>query len=42
MNLTNWKGKLRRTFNILLDNSEIFQERPSFRYKIIQKIWEEK
>lgn len=42
MNLTNWKGKLKRTFAILLDGSEIFQERPSFRYEIIQKIWEEK
>lgn len=42
MNLTNWKGKLRRAFAILVDDSEIFQERPSFRYEIIQKIWEEK
>ena len=42
MNLTNWRGKLRRTLNMLLDNSEIFQERPSFRYEIIQKICEEK
>ncbi len=42
MNLRNWKGKLRRTLNILGDSSEIFDERPSYRFEVIKGIWKEK
>jgi hypothetical protein len=38
-NLTNWKNKLRRTIGMLLDESEIFQEDPLYRYQIILHIW---
>jgi hypothetical protein len=39
--LINWKGKLRRTINMLFDESETFQDNPLFRYEIILSIWKE-
>lgn len=42
MNFNRWKNKLTRTFKILGDKSEVFDDRPSFRFEIIRKIWEEK
>jgi hypothetical protein len=42
MNLIRWQNKLSRTLSMLGDKSEIFDERPSFRWEIIIKIWEEK
>lgn len=35
----NWQSKLKRTINILLDKSEVFQEQPSYRYSVILHIW---
>jgi len=35
----NWQSKIRRTINILLDKSEVFQERPFYRYSVILNIW---
>lgn len=42
MNLYNWQGKLRRSINILADESEIFEDCPYFRFSIIAHIWREK
>lgn len=42
MNLIRWQNKLSRTINMLLDNSEHFNDYPMFRYKIIADIWKEK
>lgn len=35
-------SKLRRTFDILVDNSEALNESPSFRLQIIKNIWKSK
>lgn len=35
-------SKLRRSFDMLFDRSEIFDEEPWFRYQIISNIWKDK
>ena len=32
-------SKLRRTFDILMDNSDALKDSPSFRLQIIKNIW---
>lgn len=42
MNFIRWKNKLARTLKMLCDNSEVFDDRPSFRFVIIKAIWKER
>ncbi len=32
-------GKIKRSWNMFFDNSEVFKDRPSYRYEIILNIW---
>jgi hypothetical protein len=37
----NWQSKLVRTVDMILDKSEVFDDYPCYRYRIIHKIWQE-